>query len=159
MARNLSNVATIFARQGPRFIIDLWRAFFELAIARVRLGFWKDRWNRTLVQLKARSEPSPAVIGDQLAFVERIAFVMPRVASRVPWKSDCLVQALAAQRWLKTARINSTLSLGVRQQPENGFEAHAWLSVGTRLVTGGDIAGFDPLPVHGHAVSGSADTT
>ena len=110
-------------------------------------------------QLKARAEPSPAVIGQPLALVERIAFVVPRVAARVPWKSDCLVQALAAQRWLRSARIKSTLSIGVRQQPDAGFEAHAWLSVGTTLVTGGDIAGFDALAVHDHSVPAPGDST
>ena len=125
--------------------LDLARALFELAFARVRIGLWKNGWNKVLSQLKSLAEPSHDVAGHQLALVERIAFVVPRVASRVPWKSDCLVQALAAQRWLRAARIKSTLSIGVREQRAAEFEAHAWLSVGNMLVTGGDLSGFDSL--------------
>ena len=146
VARNLFNVARIIKRRGPKVWLDLARALFELAIARMHIGLGKDGLNRTLSQLKSSAQPSQDVVGHRLALVERIAFVVPRVASRVPWKSDCLVQALAAQRWLRAARVKSTLSIGVRQLHEAGFEAHAWLSVGNMLVTGGDIAGFDPLP-------------
>lgn len=145
MARSLSNVVKIILHQGPKIWLNLARALVELAIARVRIGFWKDGSTKTLSQLKSRAEPSQDVVGSQLALAERIAFVVPRVAARVPWKSDCLVQALAAQRWLRTSRIKSTLSIGVRQQRERGFEAHAWLAVGNLMITGGDIAGFDPM--------------
>ena len=145
VARSLLNIVQFIARRGPRVWLDFVRALFELALARVHMGLRKDRLTRTLSQLTGSAEPSQDVVGQRLALVERIAFVLPRVATRVPWKSDCLVQALAAQRWLRAASIKSTLSIGVRGKPPAEFEAHAWLSVGTMLVTGGDIKGFDRL--------------
>jgi hypothetical protein len=67
------------------------------------------------------------------------------MAARVPWRSDCLVQATAAQRWLDRHQIPTQLHIGVRKDHAAGFEAHAWLCHGALIVTGGDISGFVPL--------------
>jgi len=67
------------------------------------------------------------------------------MAIRVPWRSDCLIQALAARRWLARAAAPSDVCIGVRKD-EQGFQAHAWLKVGERIVTGGDISSYAELP-------------
>ena len=77
--------------------------------------------------------------------VERVAYVVPRVAARLPWRADCLIQARAAEHWLATAGIASELHFGVAKIKQPTFEAHAWLTVGDRIVTGGDISGYVPL--------------
>jgi len=77
--------------------------------------------------------------------VERVAFVIPRVAARLPWRADCLVQALAARRWLARHGVTTTLTLGVPRDKPADFEAHAWLTAGDRIVTGGDVSGYVPL--------------
>ena len=61
----------------------------------------------------------------------------------MPWRSDCLVQALAAQRWLARKGVPSCLQIGSRKTEMIGFEAHAWLSVGDLVVTGWDIENFE----------------
>lgn len=81
---------------------------------------------------------------------ERLAYVIPRVGRRVPWRSDCLVQALAARQRLAAAGIASALHIGTRKDAAGQFEAHAWLTVGDLVVTGWDIAGlagFAEFPV------------
>ena len=77
--------------------------------------------------------------------IERVAFAIPRAAARVPWRSDCLVQALAGERWLSRNGVDTTLTLGVRKDLPAEFEAHAWLTAGDRIVTGGDVSGYVPL--------------
>ena len=77
--------------------------------------------------------------------IERIAYVIPRVAARLPWRTDCLVQAIAAKRWLARSGIVSRLHFGVPREKQPEFEAHAWLTVGERIVTGGDIDVYVPL--------------
>ena len=77
--------------------------------------------------------------------VERVAFAIPRVAARMPWRSDCLVQAMAAERWLGRHGIETALFLGVPNNKPAQFVAHAWLMAGERIVTGGDISGYVPL--------------
>ena len=64
---------------------------------------------------------------------------------RVPWRSDCVVQALAARRWLARGGVGSTVCVGVRKD-EQGFQAHAWLKAAGRVVTGGDISSYAELP-------------
>ncbi len=71
-----------------------------------------------------------------------MAFAIPRVAARLPWRADCMVQALAAQRWLAAHDIASSVRLGVRPRDDDEFEAHAWLTVGEAVVTGGDISPY-----------------
>jgi len=89
---------------------------------------------------------SPTTIDPAHAeLVERVAFAIPRVAARLPWRADCLVQALAARRWLGRNGVATTLGLGVHKDMPDTFEAHAWLKAGDRIVTGGDISGYVPL--------------
>ena len=74
-----------------------------------------------------------------------MAYIVPRVAARLPWRADCLVQALAAQRWLRGAGIMTNIHVGVPNQRPATFEAHAWLTAGELVVTGGDIAKYQPF--------------
>jgi hypothetical protein len=98
----------------------------------------------------------PALTAGQRNLVERVAYAIPRVGARVPWRSDCLVQALAARHWLAREGVASNLTIGVRN--EGGFAAHAWLKVGDEVVTGGPIADFAPLFGPGDARSDQART-
>jgi hypothetical protein len=63
----------------------------------------------------------------------------------MPWRADCIIQALAAERWLRRRGIPSALFFGVPKEPRKEFVAHAWLKAGERVVTGGDITGFVPF--------------
>src|SRR5271157_6083205 len=36
--------------------------------------------------------------------IKRMAWAISAVASRVPWRSDCLIQVLAADRWMRRHR-------------------------------------------------------
>lgn len=117
---------------------DIATAAIELAIARLRLGSGHQ-------QASVRITRPAAVYPQQAALVERVAFVIPRVAARLPWRADCLVQALAARRWLARHGVDSALTLGVLRDKPTEFEAHAWLSAGDVIVTGGDISGYVPL--------------
>jgi len=122
----------------------LLRAMAELALARWRLG---RRQVRDLLDDTQRNLPpdrlAPSARADALA--ARVAWAVPRVAARVPWRADCLVEATAAQRWLTRKNVPTRLHIGVRKDRTAGFEAHAWLCHGSLIVTGGDISGFVPL--------------
>lgn len=121
---------------------DLARAGLELGIARLRLG---SRHARAMIAASVAPTPVAPLDSRQSAHVDRVAFAIPRVAARLPWRADCLVQALAAERWLRSQGIIATLHFGV---PRNGiakFEAHAWLKAGDQIVTGGDIASYVAL--------------
>lgn len=75
----------------------------------------------------------------------KIAFVVPRLAARLPWRADCLVQALAGQRMLLRRGLATSIVVGTAKQADGTFEAHAWLLHGDIVVLGGDISRFEPL--------------
>jgi hypothetical protein len=130
-----------------RLAPDILRAAAELALARWRLGA------RPVRELLAEASRPPFEAGLApdivVAKVGRVAWVVPRVAARVPWRADCFVQALAARRWLARGGIASELFIGVRKDRAPEFEAHAWLLHGGAPVTGGDFSGFTPLVTAG----------
>lgn len=112
--------------------LDLLRACFEVARAHRLLNRIDPR---SLVSTQQEFGPP-----DSTGLVDRVAWAVPAAASIVPWRSDCLVQALAAHRWLDTAGVQTHLHLGVAR--DNGFSAHAWLTCGTKVITGGDVSRF-----------------
>jgi len=113
---------------------------FELGLARLRLDSRSAR-----AMIAAPADPDHHLTPNQAALVERVAFAIPRVAVRLPWRADCLVQALAARRWLGRHGVATSLTLGVLRDKPADFEAHAWLTAGDHIVTGGDISGYLPL--------------
>lgn len=121
----------------------LGRAIVELALARVRLG--ADHSEHLLKSKTARRAPMAPLTGDEAHLVEQVAFAIPRAAQRVPWRADCLVQALAGERWLRRRGIAAQVVIGVRKDGSVPLDAHAWLEAGGHVVTGGEIAAFVPL--------------
>lgn len=118
------------------------RAAWELARARrqfARLDVRQIEQRNAEVQGSAQTA---ALAPRQKHRISWIAYVIPRVAARVPWRSDCLVQALAGQNWLRRAGLASRIVIGVEQPRDGGFGSHAWLECFGITVTGGDIDGY-----------------
>ena len=82
--------------------------------------------------------------GDRL-LVNTVADIVPRIAPWLPWRSDCLVQALAAQHWLARYGIATQIVIGADKPKHAGFEAHAWLRYGEQVITGGAISRYTVL--------------
>ena len=130
----------IFAALSSRTKVDLACAVIELALARLNL---RTRRTRELIAAPP-AEWTPLKVCEA-ELVERVAFAIPRVAARVPWRADCLVQALAAQCWLRRHQVATTLTLGIPENRPVSFTAHAWLTAGDCVVTGGEIRDYVPL--------------
>jgi hypothetical protein len=75
----------------------------------------------------------------------RIAYVLPRLSDRLPWRSDCLIQAIAGQNWLSSLGAASEIQIGVENPRGGQFGAHAWLSCEGGIVTGGEIAQYEVI--------------
>ncbi len=81
----------------------------------------------------------------QDARARAVGRMIARVERRLPWKSNCLVEALAARAMLRRRRIASVLHFGVTRS-EGRLTAHAWLEAGEGCVCGGrEAAGFTHL--------------
>ena len=90
--------------------------------------------------------------------VAQIRGAIQAVNRYTPWSSNCLAQALAANRMLHRRRLPSTLYLGVAKPADRPFAAHAWLRCGAQFVTG--EAGrqqFTPVTCLGSRPHGSAN--
>ncbi len=118
---------------GPRDWLDVAIATVELAFARVRVST-SDRF--ALVR-PAAAASRPTRKPDER--VERVRRAIARASHRLPWRTDCLVQAIAARRWLRRLGLEASLRIAGPGKISEPFEAHAWLMYGDEAVTGGNI--------------------
>jgi hypothetical protein len=124
---------------APRDWLDLAVAATELAIARTRVA----ASDRSALFQPTTAAGLPARERDQR--VERVRLAIARVSHRLPWRADCLVQAVAAQHWLRRLGVKTSLHIGISSEGRDRFEAHAWLMHGDEVVTGGDVRDYLPL--------------
>lgn len=123
------------------------RAWLEacrrLAVARVQLG---TRPMRSILE-ELSSPPANAAMSATDAALA--SWAIPSAANRVPWRSDCLIQAMAAAAWLRSRHMGWQLHIGVRREPDGSLGAHAWLTAADQVVTGGlpDLDTFKPIPL------------
>ena len=81
-------------------------------------------------------ETPPQMPNQHEALARDIGWAVRAVAGRMPWKAECLVQALAATLLARFRRLPSTLYLGVAYSNVGQLQAHAWLRCGSHIVTG-----------------------
>lgn len=72
-------------------------------------------------------------------YVDTVSRQIKNVSRYVPWTSNCLVQATVGKILLRKKSIESTVSFGVKKSGSK-MNAHAWLTVGPKIVLGGEIA-------------------
>ncbi len=75
--------------------------------------------------------------GESRELALMVAQAIARASGRMPWRSTCLVQALAAQWMLSRRKHEARLRLGVARNGRANLDAHAWLESAGVLVTGG----------------------
>lgn len=119
------------------------RGLFELARARIIFG----RLEASAIPARnlAVKQLTPRLSARQSALVARITYVLPRLSNRLPWRSDCLVQAIAGQNWLASNGLAAEIQIGVERPADGPFGAHAWLVHDGVVVTGGDVARYERL--------------
>ena len=120
------------------------RGLIELVRARVAFGRLEARAilaRNHAVQASACTEAASS----NPALAQRIGYIIPRISARLPWRSDCVIQAMAAQNWLAANGLASEIQIGVERPVDGPFGAHAWLVHAGVVVTGGDIARYDLL--------------
>ncbi len=128
------------ASRGPRDWSDLLRAVAELARARIIVGSVAPA--RLGILGHGDDGAGEALTPAQARHVDRVAYAVNVMSLRVPWRSDCLIRAVAARRWLAAGGVASRIGVGARHDEQGAFMAHAWLTVGERIVTGGDTTPY-----------------
>lgn len=120
------------------------RGLFELVRARIAFSRLQARAIVARNHAVAASARRDAACADP-ALAPRIGYIIPRISARLPWRSDCVIQAMAAQNWLAAHGLASEIQIGVELPQPGPFGAHAWLVHNGAVVTGGDIARYDLL--------------
>ena len=90
---------------------------------------------------------SSGTMGEPPAEVLRVASAIVWTQGKVPWRSDCMLQALAARRWLMRLGFRPRIHLGIPAEKQERFFAHAWLSHEGFIVTGGDVSSYVEMPL------------
>lgn len=133
--REMSSKLVHFARLESADRRLLMRAVVWLAVARAMLLVMPfRRLSGQLASQRVRdnsgSNPDPKLL-------PRISRAVAIAASHVPWRSDCFPQAIAARKLLERYGYASTIHIGVAKNEGEGLAAHAWLTSGDTVVTGG----------------------
>lgn len=123
-----------------------------VALTLARLALWLPfRWlvgNSPVVL----SPPVQACEPPEDLNVAEVGWMIRRVRRLLPWRSSCLVQAVAARMMLRRRGVPSLLHIGVARR-DGQWAAHAWLEAGSGLVCGGTEAkSFLPLTAFGSKV-------
>ena len=136
-------------RRAAQLSRSEWRyltiAILELLGARIRLSAVAAE--KILRELRApssdpiRQPKSPLSNND----VEHLSWAIAVVSQRVPWRSDCLIKTIAADRWLRRHHLQPDFYLGVTKDEKGVFAAHAWLRFGDLTVTGGRYDHYSKL--------------
>lgn len=80
----------------------------------------------------------PGTLNNRLETIKLVANVTNGLALRTPWKSTCLVKALAASKMLSKRHIPHSIHFGMKKNDSGNYEAHAWVSAGGRVLIGGE---------------------
>jgi hypothetical protein len=87
----------------------------------------------------ARGDPPTAEAPSNREVARRVSWAVTTVGRHTPWRSTCLVQAIAAMAMLRRRRLPSVLYLGVGKQDEKNMRAHAWLTSAGITLTGAPV--------------------
>ena len=136
-------------RRAAQLTLSDWRyltkASAELLAARIRFSTLSPE--TILRELQDQSSRLPHERTNRRAAidVERVSWAITLAARYVPWRSDCLIQVMAADRWLRQHDLCADFHLGVAKDARGDLRAHAWLRYGNLTVTGGRYDEFSPL--------------
>ena len=77
----------------------------------------------------------------QTVKTEDVIWAVETAANILPWRIVCIEKGLVAQRMLRAAGMDAILHYGVRTLwQDDSLEAHVWVTVGERLLIGGEEA-------------------
>lgn len=130
-----------------RLETDDWVMMLRAAVGlfRARIAYGRTPVHTLIGDLQARgaTRPAAATPDDRVAArIERLRWALAALGRRMPFRADCVVQVLAAERIVLGWGLAPQFFLGVERPGDNGFAAHVWLKVGDQVVTGGAVDGY-----------------
>ena len=111
------------------------QAYLLLGIMRAAILLVSFKRLSRSLQHHPEQAPSQPLDVEQLKRAEAIGWAVMTAARYTPWNSNCLAQALAAQRMLSQQHIPGMFFLGVKKDQQQ-LDAHAWLQCDGQILTG-----------------------
>ena len=136
-------------RRATELTLSDWRylatATLELLAARIRLSAFTAEKILRRLQAPLSAPPRQSKGPSARIDVERFSWAIAVAAQHVPWRSDCFIKTIAADRWLRRHHLQPDFYLGVTKDEKGVFAAHAWLRYGDFTVTGGKYDQYSKL--------------
>ena len=136
-------------RRAAYLTLSDWRyltiALGELLAARIRLSTVPAEKILRELQAPLSALPQKQIRPWAKIDVERLSWAIAVVAQYVPWRSDCFIRVIAADRWLRRYHLRPDFYLGVVKDEQGVFAAHAWVRYRGLTVTGGRHELFSAL--------------
>ncbi len=130
-------LTAVWRLSGPE-----WRLLAEATgyLVAARLAVWIVPFRRLAAGLGDEMAESPAEETEaQRAAAARIGWAVRELGRRLPWMSQCLVQAVAATWMLQRRHIPGTLYFCLAKDTCGQLTAHAWVRSGTLVLTGAQV--------------------
>ena len=142
-------LAAKLARRPPRDILLATEAFLLLAIFRIALVVVPvRRILRAIGHNQTTAEPLPETTPGvpTLAQALRVRWAVEAVTRNSTARFVCFPQTLAGYTMLRRRHVPSTMVYGVTRSDLGELIAHTWLTVGDRIVLGGEgSSAFTPI--------------
>jgi hypothetical protein len=112
-------------------------ALWRLMLVRIQLLF---PFAKVAPQLGVQSRETSTVSQDtDIPRIQQVTKAIRVISRYTPWKSTCMVRAVAGLKMLEKRGIESTLYMGVARDKQGQMIAHAWLRSGAQYVSGDDV--------------------
>lgn len=112
-------------------------AFWRLMLVRIQLLF---PFAKIAPKLGVQSQESSTVSNDtDIPRIRQVTQAIRVISRYTPWKSTCMVRAVAGLKMLEKRGIESTLYMGVARDQQGQMIAHAWLRSGAQYVSGDEV--------------------
>jgi Transglutaminase-like superfamily len=136
-------------RRHPSDLLLAAEAFVLLAFFRVCLALLPVRrilYMATRGDAATRDATERVDARNALCLARRVRWAVSAISRNSAMEFVCFPQTLAGYTMLRWRRVASTLVYGVTRSAEGELIAHTWLTVGDRIVVGGEGSGdFTPV--------------
>ncbi|GAA4035775.1 lasso peptide biosynthesis B2 protein [Parerythrobacter jejuensis] len=134
-------------------------ALLLLGAARFAILIFPFRWYAWTLGASIDNQTAPGISPAQRVRARSIGRSVRASASVTPWQSVCLPQALAASVLLRAGGVPfiSTFGLkpGDKDVAQEPMLAHAWITTGDLVVTGGPVdPGYRVVATFGSGIAG-----
>ena len=126
----------------------LYRVGLALMTARLRFSRRSAEMIFDTLNSQSENDTDRDLTLEDRDYIAQLSWMTPAISRRLPWRSDCTIQAMAAQDLLSKRDLPSSISVGARKDEEEGFLAHAWLTCHGICVTGLSQKAFSEFNRH-----------